>query len=146
MFVDVTGMFFVSTSILILGLERSWDLTRSRSNLIGIGILSTSLLVEFFFTKIGLIFFGLQLVIAILLEWRVQNSTRRLRSKRVLIAIGLLCIAFLAWILDLTKIVCIPTNHIFTGHSAWHLLTAFAIWIFAQAYTSTRGAAAKADS
>jgi hypothetical protein len=33
-------------------------------------------------------------------------------------------------VLDLTGVVCRPDNHLFTGHSAWHILTALCLYFF----------------
>jgi intracellular septation protein A len=53
---------------------------------------------------------------------------KKTNSHDFAISIVLFILAFVFWTGDITKILCIPENHILTGHAIWHILTAFGIW------------------
>jgi hypothetical protein len=50
-------------------------------------------------------------------------------------------IAFGVWILDITRVVCDPDNHIFNLHSVWHVLTSLSIYWFYAYQAQFRGVA-----
>lgn len=124
---DVSAMFFLSVTILSMALERrySWDKRKTFLFFMSSLILSLSFL---YIMKFGNILFAFQLLMAGWLEWKMMN-----RSKLKLAAATML-IAFTFWLLDVYKILCVKENHILTGHGVWHLLAAFAIWSFFNAY------------
>lgn len=130
---DVGAMFFLSSVMLTLSVERYFGLREGRANLFFFGLLGLSLYGLMVF-NIGSKFFGLQILITTLLEWRMARSAAALKAKKVALAVLLFMAAFLFWILDVKKILCDPGNHILTGHGMWHLLAAAAIWIFFTSY------------
>lgn len=54
---------------------------------------------------------------------------RKINKKYISISVLLFVIAFVFWIGDISRILCIPDNHILTGHGIWHILTAISIWL-----------------
>jgi hypothetical protein len=69
-------------------------------------------------------FFGGLVLAAVPLElWPRQR--RRLKPKRIYLALALVmfALAFLIWVLDLTRVICEPRSWL-QGHAAWHVLGA----------------------
>lgn len=138
---DVGAMFFLSTVILTLSVERYFRLRERWANVFFLLLLSVSLygLVAH---QIGSKFFGLQILLATILEWRMVRTPSALKGKRVALSVLLFMAAFLFWILDVTKILCHPGNHVLTGHAMWHLLAAASTWVL---FTSYAGIAKFSD-
>jgi hypothetical protein len=66
--------------------------------------------------------FGLLVVVAIACEVAASRRVRGDIDRRLLgAAVGVLAVAFAIWILDLTRILCLPDS-LAQGHSVWHLL------------------------
>ncbi|MBI3844053.1 MAG: ceramidase domain-containing protein [Planctomycetes bacterium] len=60
-----------------------------------------------------------------IIELRLFFRDRRVtRYRMYLVSYIVLAVATLFWWLDVARILCIPNNHILTGHSVWHLLMA----------------------
>ena len=100
------------------------------------------------FKSIGVFIFGLHLVTAIFLEFKIFRREKSLRSahqsfsfvyyRNFLLAISCFIIAFLIWILDFKRIICDPENHILQGHAIWHILTAFCYLFLYRFYDEIR--------
>lgn len=62
----------------------------------------------------------------------------KLNKKYFYISLSLIGLAFIFWILDISKIICIP-NSIFQGHAFWHLLgsmSAYYLYLYYESETS----------
>jgi len=69
--------------------------------------------------------FAALIVVALALEFALRRT--RGEMKYLWNALGLMALAYVIWLLDQLKIVCLPTSLI-QGHALWHLLTAFATY------------------
>lgn len=130
---DVGSMFFVVSVALSSSFQRLFDLKESSANLVLLFILGLSmscLLILRFDDSI----FAAQVLLLIVLEWRLLSSQKALNSQKLLWALVTQSVAFIIWILDVKKILCDPENHIISGHAVWHLLSAATIYLFFQSY------------
>jgi hypothetical protein len=130
---DVSAMFAVSGTILILSLERRFQIPERRA-IVGLVLLFFASVAYLIATRLGGPLFLAQIALATYFEWQMRNTARGLITKRVLLSLGALAGAFSFWILDVTKVFCVPSNHVLTGHGIWHLLAGVAIWIFFSSY------------
>lgn len=124
-FLDVGAMFCLSMAILTTSLERKHQLERKTGIIIFVGGIILSL-IYLYFMRLGLFLFGAQIALSTFIEKR--NAKRFWKS---LVCFGL---AFGFWLLDVKRLWCNPDNHIISGHALWHLLAAYAIWIFFKSY------------
>lgn len=107
--VAVLFFFFVLTSTPFIGMGR-WG---------GILFLShcfLSFLIEFVGTK------------------KRAHSIGQKKKTLLLRSLSIFLIALLVNHLDQAGVLCDPDNHLFTGHGAWHLATAYCIWLVARYY------------
>lgn len=134
--IDVSAMFFLSMVILTLSVERYFLLRERTANLFFVAGIAASLAFLFTF-KFGNVFFAGQILASLYFEIKMPDSQRQLISNQVLRAFAILATAFGFWILDASKILCIPENHLLSGHALWHLLAALAIWTYFLSYKLT---------
>lgn len=73
--------------------------------------------------------FGLAILGVIVTEVLLRSRGLRPRGLSLLLgAVGVQALAFVIWVLDLKRIVCVPDS-LFQGHAAWHLLGALASFL-----------------
>jgi hypothetical protein len=130
---DWSGMYAVSVCILTLSFERYLKMKSWQVYLFFALMLAFSL-TTFFMFKITRTVFIAQLACALFLEWRMSRTPQALRLTRVILALGLIALAYVFWTLDMEKIFCFPDNHVLSGHAIWHLLAAASIWTFFTSY------------
>ena len=71
-----------------------------------------------------------------LIELRLFFRDRaHIKYRDYLIAWGIVGFAFGLWWLDLSRNWCQPENHLFSGHAAWHILTAVSFLFFYRFYS-----------
>lgn len=51
--------------------------------------------------------------------------------------VGTFLVAWGFWWLDLMHVLCVPTNHVLTGHGVWHLLNGLVFWFTYLHYDAT---------
>ena len=132
-FTDVSTMFFLSMTVLTLSLQRFTGLSETKANIFYIAGLGLSILF-LYFMKFGNILFLSQIVVATIFEFKLSKTDKTLDMKGVITSLLLFAAAFVFWILDVTKVLCDPGNHILTGHGVWHLLAAVSIYFFFRSY------------
>ena len=123
-FIDVLGMYLLATAILFY---RYFTATKTKAA----WAVSSYILFNMFFSYILYTFPNARryifafLIIAILgLEYRLKKQLNLLINRKFLyVAVAILSIAFIIWVLDITKIFCSPTS-LFQGHALWHILGA----------------------
>jgi hypothetical protein len=77
----------------------------------------------------GILIFSAQVALTVWGEVYLLRVRREHADRRPLLLCGAaFALAFAIWGLDKSGLVCNPDNHLFNGHSAWHLLTALAIY------------------
>lgn len=78
----------------------------------------------------GMTVFGIEIVAALSLELSLASEGReKARYADLLIALALFFIAWGFWWLDTLRLISSPSNHVFQGHAAWHVVNA-ACFIF----------------
>ncbi len=132
-FIDVSTMFFLSMTVLTLSLQRFTGLSERKSNFFYVVGLGLSLLF-LYIMKFGNILFLSQIVTATIFEFKLSRTDKTLNMKGVKTSLLFFAAAFIFWILDVTKVLCHPGNHILTGHGIWHLLAAVSIYVFFKSY------------
>lgn len=133
-FIDVLGMYLIGTFVLVRNVGR----LRVLSDAAAIGVyvsLNVTLAMALYFVPVSRRYlFAAAIVAALFVEWRVRR--RALHSRRhalgsvsdgrfLVAAVSVLVVAFLLWILDITKAACAPGS-VLQGHAVWHVLGAIA--------------------
>lgn len=132
----------ISSMHLFTGIGIAYNLRRLK----GTKILPTFLLVVipsciliYIYEWFGIVLFGLQFGIGVLLEWPIYKKTgTKADYKALKAALLVVAVAWTVWWLDITKVVCDPTNHVFNGHAFWHLLVGSTFYFIYRFYTQFR--------
>lgn len=116
---DIAGMYaFVFACASVQAFRNSWLSARQGIFLVlFLTTVSTALASVSNFAKTPL--FAIVMIVVAAIE---INDDRVKSYQQAIWGIGWLVIAFAFWILDYTKTLCDPDNHILTGHGIWHLL------------------------
>jgi len=140
---DLTGMFLLSACIFALGVGRLRRLPdRSIGALWALAVvLPLALLAVVHGSGIGA--FSVFLTVGIAAELLLYRRDHTVGFRRFGQAMALFGVAFTFWILDMTRLACLPDNHVFTGHAAWHLLNAWSIERLYTFYKESLGAPGK---
>lgn len=133
--IDFGSMFLLSTFMVVLNFSR-WKKAWSKTLLfVSLGFLLISLLSLILIPSTGIPLFGFQFLLALFIELLISRNPHPPFSHRPLfILLSLFAVSLGIWVLDITGLLCVPSNHIFTGHSMWHLLNALAIFFGAKFY------------
>lgn len=127
---DVSGMYFIATFMLIHRLGPSWKLPPVWS-IVGFVALNGALMVAQVTTpSLRRVAFGVLLIAAVVVEWRSSRLRRWIGLGALLMAI-----AFAIWGLDRLRLICAPTS-LLQGHALWHLLGAIAAACLFRSYES----------
>ncbi|MEP7133824.1 MAG: ceramidase domain-containing protein [Chloroflexota bacterium] len=123
-FFDVFGMFLLAAFALVYAWERIWDLRLTTT-------LSLYLALNLFLSWLQIAIpdtrryaFAIVLVVALMFEYYFRLKAKpNIEVQWLWIGIGLLTLAYMIWILDNTRLVCLE-NSLLQGHAAWHILGA----------------------
>jgi dihydroceramidase len=140
-FLDVLGMFMLAmfmlaTFMLVYAIERIWTLRLATT----IGLFLTINLflgwMQFAIPDTRRYAFAIVLIIALLFEafYRKQNKPN-ITVNTLRLGVGLLAVAYIIWILDNARLLCIKTS-LMQGHAIWHLLGAVSVWFLYEYYAS----------
>ncbi|MEQ1502645.1 MAG: ceramidase domain-containing protein [Myxococcota bacterium] len=125
---DQAGMFLLSGLLLCFAAARSYDWRPGTTAAVYAATVVGSTATLLVIRPIGIPLFAVELAAGIAWEGlhyrRSLDPAAFLDLKRGLAIFG---VSFVIWLTDLTRVVCAPTNHLFTGHAAWHLLNAASI-------------------
>jgi hypothetical protein len=124
---DLTGMFFLSACLVALALGRLLKLGDRAVALTWLLAVALPLLLLAVYPASGIASFAVCLVFGMGVElvlWRRRQSPEFRYFAQNL---GLFGIALVFWVFDVSKLVCMESNHWVTGHAVWHVLNAFAI-------------------
>ena len=124
-FLDVLGMYFLSTFIVLYQVNRIRPLSSATT--------VTSYVVINFALAVGLwtlpelrrVLFAVIVIAIIVLELLARRTARDVRGAYFLAAVGTLAAGFVIWVLDNTRVLCAPTS-LFQGHAIWHFSGAVA--------------------
>jgi hypothetical protein len=129
-FADLSAMFLIGSLMVTMEARRFVPMSMPRLTLLYLGLSVGSMLLVLCFRKIGIALFGIQIALVYL-----SNIVWKMRKAKVVHRFAFwlgstFAVALAIWTLDLTEVVCRPSNHIFNGHSAWHVLTALCLYFF----------------
>jgi len=132
---DQIGMFLESALFVTLSLARwrGWPASRLAVFWLALTAASAGLLLRF--ETLGIALFAAHVVAFAAIELRLLLRDRWTTNYRPLAAVvGLFALSYGLWWLDELRIVCDPKNHVFTLHSAWHLLGAASFYFWFRFY------------
>jgi hypothetical protein len=129
--VDQVGMFMLSVLILVSSAAQATHRSSAwavRAYVVGVVASTLAILA---IRPLGIPIFAVQLLIGLgwqLRLWREVSEPEKASFKIFVAALGLFFFSLIIWALDITGLVCDPTNHIVTGHAIWHVCNAICIW------------------
>lgn len=139
-FLDVLGMYFIATFILLynVGRLRALSQVATVASYLSLNVALAALLYSLPVFRRYL--FGALLAAAVALELAIRaRRAPDIAHRYFWRALAVMAIAFGIWILDITKVVCDPAS-LLQGHAAWHLLGAVASGLLFYYYRSERTA------
>jgi dihydroceramidase len=117
-FADVFGMYLVATFALFYSIGRLRPL--SPATLFSSYVATNAVLaVLLYWVRVAR-----RLIFALL---RVAVIALASATRYLWIGVGIMGVAFIIWILDFTRLLCVPDSLI-QGHAVWHILGAVAAW------------------
>ena len=126
---DLLGMFLFAIYYLCINVQRLQVFSFKAITALYFATVILSMLVLALNQGIGIMLFGLQLAVALGLEIYLAFGGKKAASYNALIKAWLcFAVGYGFWVLDFKRILCVPENHILTGHGVWHVMSAFAIW------------------
>jgi len=138
---DMSGMYLLITFALLYGVAR---VTRIRTGaaMVTYIVWNAALLgFQMAFPDLRRYVFALLVLGVLGFEARYRrDSGARIERRWLSRGAGLLGLAFLIWVLDITKVVCSPESAM-QGHALWHVLGALAAWCLYRYYESETAAA-----
>jgi len=131
-FVDLSTMFFIGALMVTMELRRFVPMTFARLTLCFVGLSAVSMLLVLAFRKIGIAIFGVQVAFIYIsnIFWKTRRKNVVVNHRHAFWLGTTFAVALGIWVLDLTGAVCDPSNHVFTGHSLWHILSAVCLYFF----------------
>ena len=120
-FFDVFGMYLIATFILVYNIGRLRPVSAivTVSAFVLVNIVLATLLYEI--PLLRRFMFAVVLLTALAVEIPIRkNSQPVLNGKFLWSAIAILAIGFAIWILDITKVLCMPGGTL-QGHAVWHV-------------------------
>ena len=133
---DLSGMFLFILSVMAIQHHRSRPYRTNTGKLIAlvlvaaVGLTILSMVSTWFASPA----FGVLVVIVI-----VRAIYDRKLGPWAWALVGSFAIAWSFWWLDLLHVLCVPGNHILTGHGVWHLLNGCVFWFAYLHYDMTTG-------
>ena len=137
---DIAGIYLLASYVLLYALYRDYKLS--------IGETIILLVIINLILDLGLIVAPelRRYIVGLLIFWGVGSEIGYIKSIKPTIeilwikkSIMTLLLAFFIWILDITKIVCIPES-LFQGHALWHILTSLSVYFLYRYYDSEKEA------
>lgn len=128
--VDLSTMYMVSGLMLTLELNRWLRLEGNRLYALWALLVIVPIGLVTQFHTVGIVLFAAEIgttVVLLFLEPKLLPGAdyRPMYALQTTYAVG-----SLIWLSDLTKVLCAPDNHVFTGHAMWHVLGATCMVIF----------------
>lgn len=145
---DVQGMYLLGMLILVAALVRRGSLPSRLAPWLYVVVCLALAVAQVVAPDSRRWLFALVLLPGIVLEALPGTTGVSLRSPSTLAyrtGVVLLVLAYVAWVLDNTGLVCWPTS-LFQGHGLWHVLTAVAAVLIVDHYVRTPGGRARAQA
>lgn len=140
--VDQTGMYLLSCLLLAYALGERLGLDTARILRLYLGAVVASVALNLWIRPIGIPLFGVELAVGLGLQLRLGGRPAPPRYRDLYIGLLVFAISLVAWVGDISRVVCDPDQHLFNGHALWHVLNAVSItWLgsFYAAGTGARG-------
>lgn len=139
---DFIGMFGVLFGPLVLNLIRRGSLDPSRGPLAYTALCAAGLALVFAGRALrlpyqGLIAIGAAVTVGSEL-WAMPPARRPASYRDFTLGVGLLVLAQIFSLLDLTRSWCDPDNHLLQGHAAWHVVSAASLVFVFRHYAALR--------
>lgn len=137
---DYLGMFLGASYMLAVNVRRLtlWRPPLIRAlfwvsclGLLGTMILQPKLATTLYITETVVCCVGLEVILFI-------RQGHTIRYRWLLWYWGIFFVAYGVWLLDIHHILCVPGNHLLTGHGIWHLLDSYALLVLYRYYTQFR--------
>ena len=128
---DFLGMFLITNFFVGLNLIRYKKLSYKDFNkfYISANITFIVLAVLFYLNQFPLqALILIQAIFLIFSEIKLSKKGNEANYKPFLLMIGFLSVAITFSLLDLSRAMCAPDNHLFQGHAIWHLFSAIALY------------------
>ncbi|MEO8358755.1 MAG: ceramidase domain-containing protein [Vicinamibacteria bacterium] len=131
--VDVSGMYFMATFILLHRLGPRWKLRPPTTVALFVTINAGLMLAQVALPSLRRVAFAVLLISALVVEWKASRSGRiwLIRSAATM------AVAFAIWTVDLLRWTCAPDS-LLQGHAVWHLLGAAAAALLYRSYEGAR--------
>ena len=130
---DVMSMYLLAIFMLVYNLARKSNLKSSSFLLLYIGLNAIAGLIQYYYPEARRYLFAFLLVLAMVSEIFARKAFRGVQKLQwLLAAIASIALAFVIWILDIRKIICLEHSFL-QGHAAWHILcalTSFFLYLY----------------
>jgi len=135
---DLGSMYLVVSLAIAFNLRRYYpNISKKTFTLLYIGMSVGCLSLLAIHKPMGSVIFGTFIVFGVAMEVYMKDKVRqeyKVDYKYLKYCLGTLLFAWGIWWLDILKIVCNPSNHIWTGHSTWHSLNGVSIYFLYKLY------------
>ncbi len=126
-FIDVFGMYLIATFILVYSWERIRKFSRTLTIIFYVLLNTTFALALYLIPETRRFLFAVILLFGVISEIVVQKNSRlMIQRKWFYSGLTVFAVAYIIWILDITKVLCSPDS-LLQGHAVWHILGAVAI-------------------
>ena len=143
---DLGAMFLLSSLLLVLNLRRA-GVTGTRRLVLVYGALNVGSLALLLTlrSKVGLVLFGGQILAALALEAHLRlrggaGAEPHRQDRYLALSLGCFIASYVFWSLDFFRIACDPSQHVFQGHAAWHVINSFCFVLLSRYYRSVEPA------
>ena len=121
---DVSGMYVLISFALLYSVSRIWKQTRIAFLRSYLGMNAVLLCIQIYNPGARRFLFAILIILVLGIEtYSRRRAAILLESKWLWRAAIIMAVAFMIWILDITRIVCAPTS-LLQGHAIWHFLGA----------------------
>ena len=135
-FIDVMGMYFIATFVVLYALGRLRHLEPRAVAMIYVVINGGLAWILLAIPELRRYAFAAIILLGLALEYHARKRSGSVAGKKRLgYAAGLIAIGFVIWTLDITRVVCSP-HSVVQGHALWHVLGAAASWQLYRYYRS----------
>jgi hypothetical protein len=133
--IDVSAMYLISGLFVAFAARRLWSLSDARTVALYVALCVISIAWMIVSRSSGIWLFTAEVTAAGFAELALFRMARgnapRRQAYREIVWLSLCFVAaFTAWTLDIRKIVCDPTNHVFGGHAFWHCANSFCLYFY----------------
>ena len=123
---DISSMILFTGTGIVYNLRRLFLIPKRSMVLIFATLMLTSMVLIYYFEKLGVVLFGMQFIGCALMElYLFSKAPVKANYFYFKAMVVTFLVAWGVWWLDIMKIWCNPDNHIFTGHAFWHVATSF---------------------